>query len=139
MPGRLFSLWITLALTSVCHAEIYTWTDASGNQHFSDTPPDQPAKSVELGPISIVPMNENIQQGARISELRESFDERPTQRNPSERRDSERIKRQCEQYRNTLDKIQQQLRAGYSNDRGNRLRRKRREMSQRLARECLLG
>ncbi len=45
---------------------------------------------------------------------------------------------QCEKYRKQLDRIQGQLRAGYSNDRGNGLRQKRRKLSQLYSRECVL-
>ena len=56
-----------------------------------------------------------------------------------EARERERKNARCKEYREKLDRIQKQLRAGYSNDQGNRLRRQRREVSQKLSRECLLG
>jgi hypothetical protein len=46
--------------------------------------------------------------------------------------------RTCAGYRRKLAHIQSQLRAGYSNSKGNSLRRKRRELSQSLSRECIL-
>ena len=47
--------------------------------------------------------------------------------------------RRCDKYRQQLDKVQSQLRAGYSNARGNRLRERRRSLNRKLGRECILG
>ena len=45
----------------------------------------------------------------------------------------------CRKLEQRLERIQAQLRDGYENDRGNRLREQRRELSRQHSRECILG
>ena len=44
--------------------------------------------------------------------------------------------KQCDQWQSQLDKVNARLRAGYSNDQGNKLRKGRRELQTRLYRRC---
>lgn len=149
MPGTLAALLIASILTSVfassASAGVYTWTDADGVVHFSDRqPPARNHDTVTLREPSVVPMSENIGQGRRVTTINRQVS-RSLERSGSGRRSAgaskkadARQQKTCEGYRKRLDRIQQQLRAGYSNDRGNRLRRQRRKFSQALSRECLL-
>ncbi|MCG2580745.1 MAG: DUF4124 domain-containing protein [Marinobacter sp.] len=126
-------------------AGVYTWTDADGVVHFSDKQPlSRDHNTVTLTEPSVVPMSENIEQGRRVTTINQQVS-RSLERSGSDRRSTgtrkkadARHQKTCDGYRKRLARIQQQLRAGYSNDRGNRLRRQRREMSQALSRECLL-
>jgi len=149
MPGSLAALLIASLLTSIfassASAGVYTWTDADGVVHFSDRqPPARNHESVTLREPSVVPMSENIEQGRRVTSIKEEVS-RSLERSSSDGRSTgtgkkadARHQKTCDGYRKRLARIQQQLRAGYSNDRGNRLRRQRRKFSQALSRECLL-
>lgn len=149
MPGTLAASFIALLFISVItpsvSAGVYTWTDADGVVHFSDQQPSaRRHDTVTLSEPSVVPMSENIEQGRRVTTIKQEVSrslERPDSGRRSTGRDKKadaRHQKRCKGYRKRLDRIQQQLRAGYSNDRGNRLRRQRREVSQALSRECLL-
>ncbi|MEQ9545148.1 MAG: DUF4124 domain-containing protein [Marinobacter sp.] len=148
MPGSLAALLIAsffILLTLPASAGVYTWTDADGVVHFSDRqPPARNHETVTLGEPSVVPMSENIGQGKRVTTINQQVS-RSLERSDSGRRSASldkkadaRHQKKCNGYRKRLDRIQQQLRAGYSNDQGNRLRRQRRKFSQALSRECLL-
>ena len=50
-----------LAIPSAAQAQIYTWKDASGGIHFSDTPTSSRATKVETGPTNTV-HNPNFNQ-----------------------------------------------------------------------------
>lgn len=149
MPGMMAALFIasifTCLFTSSASAGVYTWTDADGVVHFSDRqPPARRHETVTLREPSVVPMSENIEQGRRVTTINQqvsrSLDRPPRRKEKGRTADkaSAKNEKRCAGYRKRLDRIQQQLRAGYSNDRGNRLRRQRRVVSQTLSRECLL-
>lgn len=145
MPGSLAVFLIASLFASSVSAGVYTWTDADGVVHFSDKqPPSREHDTVTLTETSVVPMSENIEQGRRVTTINQQLS-RSLERSDSDRRSTgarkkaeARHQKMCGGYRKRLARIQQQLRAGYSNDRGNRLRRQRREVSQALSRECLL-
>lgn len=152
MPGILAALLSASLLTSVfassASAGVYTWTDADGVVHFSDRqPPARNHHTVTLGETSVVPMSENIEQGRRVTTINQQVSRslegsntgQRTMSDKQEARERKRKNARCEGYRGKLERIQKQLRAGYSNDQGNRLRRQRREVSQKLSRECVLG
>lgn len=146
MPGIMAVAVLTFVFSSPAVAGIYTWTDASGVVHFTDTPPpDKNHRPVEVAAPVTVPMEENLQQHRRISEIREQVQ---GMLSPDRKRDSARNKSKekavatqakiCAGYRRKLAQVQSQLRAGYGNSKGNSLRRKRRNISQSLSRECIL-
>ncbi|WP_227506719.1 DUF4124 domain-containing protein [Marinobacter subterrani] len=140
------SLILFFSIAAAAHAEVYTWIDSRGIAHFSDYPPGEiPHSQVQLQEPVTVPMAENLRQGRRISGIREevnellSSSERPEPGKSRQDRADAKLKKTCAGYRRKLDHIQSRLRAGYSNDRGNMLRRQRRTLSQKLSRECILG
>jgi len=143
MPRIMALSLLCVALATPATAEIYRWTDANGAIHFSDTPPKQQRHSnVTVQPPVTVPMSENIRQADKVRRSRAEVDRllEPGSRDRYARaRETEKLARQCEKYRKQLDRIQGQLRAGYGNDRGNRLRQKRRQVSQLYSRECMLN
>lgn len=145
MPGILAALLSAALFAASASAGVYTWTDADGVVHFSDRqPPARNHQTVTLGETSVVPMSENIEQGRRVTTINQQVSrslERPESGRSSagtSEKTKARQQKTCVGYRKRLARIQQQLRAGYSNDRGNRLRRQRRDVSQALSRECLL-
>jgi hypothetical protein len=146
MPRILASLIVSFVITTGAHADVYTWIDSRGVAHFSDYPPGEiPHKQIQVQAPATVPMSENLRQEERISGIREEVNSllsssgRPGKpvASAQERADA-KLEKTCEKYRRKLEHIQSKLRAGYSNDRGNSLRRQRRTMSQKLSRECIL-
>ncbi|NMT62203.1 DUF4124 domain-containing protein [Marinobacter orientalis] len=145
MPWRQAAVFVSVFIPAVSVAEVYRWIDDQGVAHFSDRKPSEGEhEQVELNRPSLVPMRENITRGKRVSAISEQVNrslQAGNGRQPSgkpEARARERNNARCQGYRQKLERIHQQLRAGYSNDQGNRLRRKRREVSQKLSRQCLL-
>lgn len=146
MPWILATLTLFMLGSCPAHADVYTWIDSRGIAHFSDYPPGKlPHRRLEIEPPATVPMAENLRRGKRITGIREEVEgllsapDRAS--NSRERRQAKALAKQekaCGQYRNKLDRIQSRLRAGYSNDKGNALRRQRRSLSQKLSRECIL-
>ena len=144
MPGRQLVLLSVLALANTANAELYTWTDDQGNTHFSDRPPASvDAVPVTLSSPSVIPMKGNIRTGKKVGAIHRQIEQtlakdRPGPNSSSIGPSAAEIK-QCDKLRQRIERVQQQLRAGYSNDRGNRLRRQRRELSQTYSRDCMLG
>jgi hypothetical protein len=144
MPGRHCVFLSLFMLAQPAIAEMFTWTDQQGITHFSDTAPAAgEAEQVILGTPSVIPMAGNIRQGEKVRaihrKVQQSFQrDRPEQRfrSPGETSGADK---QCRKLQLRIEKIQQKLRAGYSNDRGNSLRRQRRALGQRYSRECVLG
>jgi len=129
--------------SSPLYAGVYTWIDPNGVAHFSDSPPGElPHQEIIVSEPSTVPMSENIDQSRRVSGIRDDVRGllAAPDREVGEDADMASAQRTktCDAYRKKLDRIQSKLRAGYGNDKGNALRRQRRETSQKLSRECLL-
>ena len=149
MPWRQAALVVLLVIPAVATAEkMYTWVDDQGVAHFTDIKPvAREHEHVELRRPSLITMRENITRGKRVSTINQQVSRSleagsgggRTLSNKQKALERERKNARCKEYREKLDRIQKQLRAGYSNDQGNRLRRQRREVSQKLSRECLLG
>ena len=144
MPGRHFVFSCLLILALPATAEMYTWTDEQGVTHFSDiSPAAQETKPVTLGTSSVIPMAGNIRQSEKVSAIHRQIEQSlqpDTPRKASRSfREALATEKQCDKLQLRIEKVQQRLRAGYSNDRGNSLRRQRRALDQRYSRECVLG
>lgn len=144
MPGRRLVILCLFMLAQPAIAEMYTWTDDQGVTHFSDTASaTQEAEQVTLGTSSVIPMADNVRQSEKVSAIHQKI-QQSLQRDTSEQRfrsprGTPGAEKQCNRLQRRIEKIQQKLRAGYSNSRGNSLRRQRRELGQRYSRECVLG
>jgi hypothetical protein len=149
MPWRQAAVFVFLVIPAISSAQkMYTWIDDQGVAHYTDIKPiAREHQHVDLKRPSLIPMRENITRGKRVSTINQQVSRslegstrgQRTMSDKQQARERERKNARCEDYREKLDRIQKQLRAGYSNDQGNRLRRQRREVSQKLSRECLLG
>lgn len=145
MPRMMAGLVLSFFLASMANAEVYTWIDSRGVEHFSDYPPGEiPHKQLDVQAPVTVPMSENLRQGERVSGIRRDVEGLLASGRPGasritakEKADAE-LEKTCAKYRSKLERIQSRLRAGYSNDRGNSLRQQRRTLSQKLSRECIL-
>lgn len=146
MPWKTATAILIMILSSSVTADIYSWTDANGVVHFTDTPPvGNHHQSIEIENPVTVPMAENLAQHRRISKIRKQVKGMlSTDRKQRSARTKARTKavakqdKTCAGYRAKLAKIQSKLRAGYSVDKGNSLRRKRRKVSRLLSWECIL-
>ncbi len=154
MPGwQSFRIWLMAFLLFGCwalplNAQVYTWKDDQGQTHFSDKKPGQrPHTSVSPTATSIMPMGSNISRGKAITRLN-TAKPRPDQGRKRSRSDKALAKKarnqqkqakKCVSYRAKIARLDQQLRAGYKTTKGNRLRSQRRNVSQKLSRECLLN
>lgn len=146
MPWILAAFVFFAFFNTPASAEVYTWIDSQGVSHFSDYPPGQlPHQQIEIQPPSTVPMSENLGQGRRVSGIRDDVRNllsTPDRSTPGKELAAlkARVKQQktCDTYRKKLDRVQSKLRAGYSNDKGNTLRRQKRTLSQKLSRDCIL-
>lgn len=143
MPGRHFVVLCQSILIQPATADVYTWTDDRGVTHFSDTAPAaHKPEQVTLGTPSVIPMADGVRQSETVSAIRRKVQkslERDAPDQPRTRSESSAEEKECEKLQLRIRKIQQRLRAGYSNDHGNSLRRQRRELGQQYSRECVLG
>lgn len=148
MPRTLAVFVFSLCLAPTAGAEVYTWIDRNGVAHFSDFPPGKiPHQQVAIQPPVTMPMQENLRQQKRVSDIRDDIEGmlsatdvpgREHNRNQAREKAADEQEAACQEYRRKLDRIQSKLRAGYGNDKGNTLRRQRRDVSQSLSRECIL-
>ncbi|MGO1693562.1 MAG: DUF4124 domain-containing protein [Marinobacter sp.] len=146
MPRIMAAAVLMFIFSSSAAADIYTWTDASGVVHFTDSPPpDKRHQTVEVATPVTVPMANNLRQHKRVSGIRRqvkgllSSDRKgDASRKKSKAKANAKQKKACANYRRKLAQVQSQLRAGYGNSKGNSLRSKRRSLGQALSRECIL-
>lgn len=146
MPGTLAVAVLMFVLSSSVCADIYTWKDSQGVVHFTDTPPpDQNHHLVEIAVPVTVPMASNLNQQRQVSKVHKQVQavlssdiKHRSAKSRSKLKARARHKKSCDSYRRKLTHIQSQLRAGYSNSKGNSLRSKRRKYNQLLSWECIL-
>lgn len=146
MPRMLAVMVLIWVLPSPVAADIYTWTDEGGVVHFTDSPPpDKRRQIVDVAEPITVPMARNLRQHRRVTGIRKQSNEQissdqkdDASRKKSKAKAAAKQQEACVSYRHKLARVQSQLRAGYSNSKGNRLRSKRRNLSQALSRECIL-
>ena len=114
--------------------DIYSWQDASGRQRFSDRPPGNRDYERWTPP-------ENPNSDLQFPEPRDwpterdEDDDEAREKSSSEKRESRREAR-CREYEQELERVNNQLRAGYREPRGNRLRARRRELRSKEFWEC---
>jgi hypothetical protein len=88
-------------------------------------------------------MQENIRQSQKVHQTRSAINAllapSSQHRFGAKQADTEAHRAACEKLQKQLDRVRSQLRSGYSNDRGNSLREKRRTLSHRYSRKCVLG
>jgi len=135
---RVWLLPVGLVMVSSTAAEIYKWRDEQGVMRYSDRPPAARVQYTEVSQQlpdlnEMEPTSLPTAEGRRQS--RPGAQSRPPGRSHSQESLSAQQK-QCQVYRQALEQVQRQLRAGYSNERGNRLRERRRMLSEKLYRQC---
>ncbi|MEC7816762.1 MAG: DUF4124 domain-containing protein [Pseudomonadota bacterium] len=141
---KAISALLAVLLSAPAHAEVYRWIDDKGSVHFSDTPPQAIRhRTLDIQAPVTVPMNDNIRQSEKVRQNRNAVSAMLTpessDRFGANAKQSRAQQAACVKLQKQLDRVQSQLRSGYSNDRGNSLRQKRRTLSQRHSRECMLN
>lgn len=127
---RLFLVCVAVSFQVVswnASAELYKWIDAKGRTHYSDRAP--------LSDITLLdyqaPADNHISAPAKIKYPKYA----PVKKRSKARR---RAKISCDKYLSRIDKVQKQLRAGYREPKGNKLRARKRELNDQL-RRCRKG
>lgn len=144
------TLWMVLAAIQLVtgpglNAEIYHWQDASGKSHYSDRPAaDEPSRRIAVeGP----PLLEGRRSSARSQPRQQSSHPprplpSPEPRFPTSAETSERntaaARRlaECARLQQSIAAIEDKLRKGYREPRGNKLRGQRRQFSAQFNRQC---
>jgi hypothetical protein len=128
---------------SLAFGQVYQWVDENGVRHFSDQPPpdgreSEQAKTSRLSTYSPAPAprvpNPTGASAPAASAPRVIVV--PEQSAAPAPPASGRNEYLCQSYLNQLEYIRIQLRSGYREPRGNRLRAERRELSTRYRSEC---
>lgn len=141
MPTRrVFSVttFFLYALSFGASAEIYKWVDADGVTHYSDrkTGAPQSRQQVDraLPPVHLIeqpdPALSRVQQQAAREREAAHRTAVVVRRRPSSNHN------RCTRYQQQLDKVQTQLRRGYREPRGNKLRERRRNIQEKINAEC---
>lgn len=149
---RLSAVIMLCAFVSPASADYYKWTDENGVTHFSDEPPGPDGKPVRPNGTTVIPMRDNIRTQKRVEQINNpqpapprvkpattrAADSKTQWEKQQKLRERKRQQVRCQNYEDRISWIDSRLRAGgYSVDQGNRLRAERRELSKKLAWECL--
>lgn len=135
-------LFGTLPLPVLAQSEIYTWVDEQGQRHYSDQRPEAGRKfrQVELEDQSEQPDSSDGERVKPSTARASSGEHKPARRRgqSNQRRAAEREKQEqrCADYLHKMEQVQEKLRRGYTEPKGNQLRQRRYELSQRYQREC---
>ncbi|NKI35276.1 DUF4124 domain-containing protein [Wenzhouxiangella sp. XN79A] len=130
-----------LALLLAGSPTIYEWIDEDGNRHFSDREPDVAGWServIDEQAISTYRAPDHpAPQRRRHAEPPDDANEAPsTNRSASPFSPDPNQHARCTRLLNRIDAIQDELRAGYREPRGQRLRDRRRELREAYRKEC---
>lgn len=137
--ARLFVLLAVVFISGLsfnANAEIYKWRNSENKTIYSDRPPQMNVSILSTRREEVLVNYMDWKSTPKVkfydhSSLKQVFkSKKQTARAVSERRDP------CAHYRKQVDGIQSQLRAGYTEPKGNKLRAKRRALNNRLYSEC---
>jgi hypothetical protein len=132
-----------LALSAAAHAEIYRWTDAQGQAHFSERPESTDAQAIEVNPQVVVrdaATRESEARAARFFEARRD-EQRQASAQAAERQAAR--SKECQRLRRALADIPQGYRFYRVDAQGERLYYSdeqvdstRQQLSERIASSC---
>ncbi|MGB8714687.1 MAG: DUF4124 domain-containing protein [Onishia taeanensis] len=111
-------------------AQVYSWQDEAGQWHYSDHSPDGGGEQRSLDELPDI----NSMRPPGASPYRPLPSSRSSGANTQ--RFAGAVNPRCDSLEQRLESVQQQLRAGYEEPRGNRLRAARRELAAAYRREC---
>ena len=126
---RLISaLFLTLIATTAVGGEVYTWKDASGKVHYSDTPPaDSDAKKMRAGSSAEVPAVSAPVAKKSLAEQELDFRKRKTEgeearaKAEKEKTEAEEKSKNCEQAKLQLQALESGQRIARYNAQGERV------------------
>src|SRR5690606_17567568 len=129
-------LFASLGLVPMAAAEIYKWTDENGVVRYSDRPPVESSyREISQDLPNLYGMDSQpLPAFDGAGKQRQGKTSKP--RSASSQRTATARQQQCEGYRQSLGQIQRQLREGYSAAQGNRIRERRRVLTERQYRQC---
>lgn len=140
---RILILLIIFIVLPLSAQEIYRWKDAKGRVHYGEAAPESGEyeqltddvlphvhSSVPVH-ISKISRSKASSQNMRESNSRQRIVTHTNRENRQRSSDA-----QCDMYRRQLESIQRQLRAGYKEPKGNRLRAARRQIEDTMRKEC---
>ncbi len=130
---RYFLITAFLSLAGNASATIYSWIDEHGQRHYSDSAPAQHSdQSVVEVPLADI----NRQSPPAKIDYRRAT-RQPDKTAHHQRASAQRKRRQhCEKIQRRLDAINKQLRSGYREPKGNKLRQQRRDYQRRKKQHC---
>lgn len=129
--------------SSLVFGQVYQWVDENGVRHFSDQPPPdgQSSERARTGSLStysappvprVAPERDAAQSSGPASRSSIIVEQSPAPLQDEPKR-NEWL---CQSYLDRLERIRVQLRSGYREPTGNRLRAERRDVSARYRSEC---
>lgn len=126
--------FILLIITVPVRADVYTWQDENGQQQFSDRPPE--AQDYQRWEPPDNP-NSDLQLPEAQDNWPDLSDREDDEDGDSRAREQRlRQEKRCRGYEAELERINNQLRAGYREPKGNRLRARRRRLRSKEFNEC---
>jgi len=137
-------LLVTLTLISqpslLADTQYYRWQDPHGAWYFSDQPPNKiPSES------SIIKIDEKQLNTAKpkitppkIVPIKPTKQPKNTKKkiDNNKKRRLQKQKKACDRLKEKLNKIQNKLRAGYQEPKGNHLRKQRRDINSKIYHQC---
>ncbi|MAX33122.1 MAG: hypothetical protein CME72_08660 [Halomonadaceae bacterium] len=131
--SRLGGCLVLAGWTMAAQAQIYSWQDETGQWHFADHSPEGGGgEQRNLDELSDI----NSMRPPGDSPYRALSSPQSSRSGSSVQRNAGGANPRCDRLEQRLESIQQQLRVGYEEPRGNRLRAARRELTAVYRREC---
>lgn len=136
-----FMVFLAALLLVVCNhvsGEIYKWVDEEGITHYSDTNHAAPENHQQVDD-ALPPVHSMDKPDAALTKIQRRAQKERLARNPEparHRATTRRKKSPCASLQRQLRSVQAQLRRGYREPRGNKLRERRRNLEARLNDEC---
>jgi hypothetical protein len=124
---RAIALLVLACLWTAASAQVYTWRDASGKVHYSDTPPPGvDVKKMRGGTQAGTPAASgtparNLAEQDMDFRKRRAEAEKTQAKSEQEKKDSEESKRNCEQARNQLNALESGQRMSRINEAGEQI------------------
>lgn len=108
---RAVTMLVLALLSSSAFAQVYTWRDAAGKVHYSDTPPaDMDAKKIHAGsqtsPAASAAPERSLAEKDMEFRKRKTESSEKQAKAEVDRKKSEESKRNCEDARNQLSALQ---------------------------------
>ena len=121
---RAITLLILACVWTAASAQVYTWRDASGNIHYSDTPPPgvdarkmRPGVQSDTAPDTTAPSRSMAEQEMGFRK-RQAEAEKARAKAEQEKKEAEESRRSCEESRKQLQALESGQRISRINEAG---------------------